>query len=163
MTFETTYREQYAAVYRFCCRMTGSTEEGRDLTQETFMRLYTAVRRNEIPDQPVAWLFRVAGNLCISSLRQNRRRAVLLEQNQERLQPSSGPLGKYENDETVRRVRQAMDRLSPRERLLVNLYQERRSYSEMAEIVGVRKSSVGTLLSRALAQLRTPSITGVKS
>jgi RNA polymerase sigma factor (sigma-70 family) len=163
MTFETTYQEQYAAVYRFCCRMTGSAEEGRDLTQETFMRLYTAVQRNEIPDQPVAWLFRVAGNLCISNLRQNRRRAALLDQNQERLQPSSDPPDGYDNDETLRRIRQALERLSPRDRLLINLYQEQRSYAEIAEIIGVRKSSVGTLLSRALSQLRTPSITGVKS
>ncbi len=160
--FETTYREHYAAVYRFCYRLIGSAEEARDLTQETFVRFYDSVRRNENLDHPVAWLYRVAGNLCISGLRQNRRRAEILQSQAIEVETGGHPELDYERQETLRRIRKAMSKLPARDQVLLNLYMERRPYEEMAEVIGVSRSSVGTLLSRALSQLRSSENTGVK-
>jgi RNA polymerase sigma-70 factor (ECF subfamily) len=162
MTFETVYREHYATIYRFCHRLTGSPEEARDLTQETFMRFYTAVQHSQPIDQPAAWLYRVAGNMCITSLRQNRRRAELLDQNRDCLPSETTTEPDFMHREAIRKIRQALDRLSPRDQVLINLYQERRSYTEIAEIIGVQPGSVGTLLSRAIAQLRSLETTGAK-
>jgi RNA polymerase sigma factor (sigma-70 family) len=72
------------------------------------------------------------------------------------------PDRQYEKQELIGRIRKVMAELPPRDQVMLNLYQDRRSYDEIAEIIGVKRSSVGTLLSRALAQLRIPEITGVK-
>jgi RNA polymerase sigma factor (sigma-70 family) len=45
-----------------------------DILSETFVRLIEEVRRGRVPDQPRAWLYRVAANLVIDG---GRRRAVL--------------------------------------------------------------------------------------
>ena len=162
MMFETTYRDHYAAIYRFCHRLTGCAEEARDMTQETFMRFYYAVQRHDKIDHPTAWLYRVAGNLCISGLRQGRRRAEILRHQPSEAAGGSDPEQELAQRETMLRIRDAVQRLSVRDQVLLNLYMDRRPYAEMAEVVGVRRGSVGTLLSRALAQLRSPEITGVK-
>ena len=132
------------------------------MTQETFVRFYDSVQRNEKLDHPVAWLYRVAGNLCISGMRQNRRRAEILQNQAVETEAAGHPDQDYEHRETLTRLRKAMQKLSARDQVLLNLYMEQRPYEEMAEIIGVRRSSVGTLLSRALSQLRTSEITGVK-
>jgi len=162
MEFEAAYKEHYAAIYRYCYRLLGSGEMARDLTQETFMRLLVTSRQGQDPENPAAWLYRVASNLCLSHLSQTRRHTNLLQTKTANSQNVGEPDRQYERQELIGRIRAAIAQLSPRDQVMLNLYQDKRSYDEIAEIIGVRRSSVGTLLSRALGQLRRPEITGVK-
>jgi RNA polymerase sigma factor (sigma-70 family) len=54
-----------------------------------------------------------------------------------------------ERDEVVTSVRSALDKLEERDRQLLLMREEGFSYREMAEMVGVKATSVGTLLARA--------------
>lgn len=59
-----------------CYRMTGSILEAEDLAQETLLRAW---RRRETYEgrAPVrAWLYKIATNLCLDSLRQRPRRSL---------------------------------------------------------------------------------------
>ncbi len=114
------------------------------------------------PENPAAWLYRVASNLCLSHLSQTRRHTSLLRDKAEQNQGAAEPEHLYERQELIKRIRAAIAELPPRDQVMLNLYQDKRSYDEIAEVIGVRRSSVGTLLSRALDQLRVPEITGVK-
>lgn len=49
-------------LYRFSFRMTGNKAFAEDAVQETFLRALDNVVALEIHDNPMAWLFRVAGN-----------------------------------------------------------------------------------------------------
>ena len=55
-----------------------------------------------------------------------------------------------EREDGIRRVRAALERLAPRDREVLLLRQEGFSYKEIAQVVNVAPTSVGTLLARAL-------------
>ncbi|MBW3534800.1 MAG: hypothetical protein KY453_06205 [Gemmatimonadetes bacterium] len=65
------------------------------------------------------------------------------------------PLGEVEQAETVARVRGALDALDGRDRELLLMREEGFSYQEMADAVGVKASSIGTLLARAQRRFET--------
>ncbi len=56
-------------IFRYVWRSVGNEEDARDLTQETFVRAYFAIRTFE-PSAPfTAWLYRIATNLCRDRVR----------------------------------------------------------------------------------------------
>ncbi len=68
----------YDAHHRELATFIGGIERdprtAEDVLSETFLRLIEEVRRGRVPDQPRAWLYRVAANLVIDG---GRRRAVV--------------------------------------------------------------------------------------
>jgi RNA polymerase sigma-70 factor, ECF subfamily len=59
-----------------CYRMLGSVQEADDMVQETFWRAWNRRDTYEGRSTVRAWLYRIATNLCIDSLRQRPRRAL---------------------------------------------------------------------------------------
>lgn len=56
----------HAEVAAYLRRLTHEAEVAEDLAQEAFLRLQREIQRGRAPDNPRAWLYRVAGNLAIS-------------------------------------------------------------------------------------------------
>jgi RNA polymerase sigma-70 factor (ECF subfamily) len=61
-------------LHRYCARMTGSVADGEDIVQDTLARAYYMLA--ELPAMPELrpWLFRVANNRALDSLRRYDRR-----------------------------------------------------------------------------------------
>ncbi len=59
-----------------CYRMVGSIHEAEDMVQETFWRAWTHRGMFEGGPKLRAWLYKIATNLCIDSLRQRPRRLL---------------------------------------------------------------------------------------
>ena len=72
--FETLYDRHHRALLSFCRHMLGSTEDGEDALQQTFLRAHGALRGGQVPDAIRPWLFAIARNRCLSML--SARRAV---------------------------------------------------------------------------------------
>ena len=67
-------------------------------------------------------------------------------------EPPARPDLTLEHDEQRSVIRAALATLSPRERELLLLQAEGFSYREIARVLGIRETSVGTLLRRARTQ-----------
>ena len=152
--FRGVFELRYATLYRYLDRLTGDESLASELAQETFVRLY---ERGAMPENVRGWLVSVAHNLLRDDRRRSSRRSRLLGQRQ--VEDLMGdPM--IASDEAVERaelqgaVRAALDSLPERDRKLLLLRYEGYSYQELAELVQVAPTSIGTLLSRAHAAFR---------
>lgn len=150
--FEQLFDEVYPSLFRYCHRLVGDADVADDTAQEAFVRLV----ERDVQGAPRAlrvWLFRVATHLIRDRVRMAVNRQRLLTWNPVLPSGTPDPAEAVERDESVRRVRRALDTLEPRDRTLLLMREEGFSYREMAEAVGVATGSVGTLLARAQRRL----------
>lgn len=147
--WEEIYAEWRLPLLRYVHRLTRDTHLAEDVTHEAFLRL---LREQREVQNPRAWLFRV----CTNIVRDHARR--LATEDRSAIPPDGRapepPDVEYERAETVRMVRSALERLTPRDREALLLRESGFRYAEIAEIIGVRTEIVPTLVARALRRLQ---------
>jgi RNA polymerase sigma factor (sigma-70 family) len=143
------FTQYHASLVRVIYRRTGDRERAEEIAQEVFARAAVAPPRNPRP-----WLFAVALNLIREEGRTAVRRGRLLElYRDERPQMAPPPDEELERSERVRRVRSALETLSPRDREALLLKAEGFNYDEIAASLGLAKGAIGTTLARARRRL----------
>jgi RNA polymerase sigma-70 factor (ECF subfamily) len=139
------FREHGAAVYRFALVLLRNEQDAEDVVQETFMKLLQHLRSDGNTANLRGWLFTVAAH---ASRDRQRRRFRWLPWTAAS-EPSVDPPAIHDEDGRYRALRRALARLSDRDRLLLMLRAQGLSYREIADVTGIRNSSVGQLLARA--------------
>jgi RNA polymerase sigma-70 factor (ECF subfamily) len=74
--FEELYRMHAGRVYALCLRLTADATEGRELTQDTFVRAWEALPRFRADASFTTWLHRIAVNALLERRRRDRRRTA---------------------------------------------------------------------------------------
>ncbi len=159
-----TYQHRLVAVMH---HLVGNAEEAEDLAQEVFLRVYRARKKYRPRSKFSTWLFTIANNLALNSLRARQRKpSVPLNLSE------SGPLGPRPAEQLVQDrnhgpaqhvqqqelaavIRQALESLNERQRMAVVLNKfEDMGYAEIAEVMGLTPKAIKSLLSRARENLR---------
>lgn len=157
--FDEVFRRYYAAVYGVLMRITGSPEEAEDLAQEVFLRFHEHQYHLDPDGNLGGWLYRVATHAGFNSLRSRRRRRdrllrwARLERPLQETAPSAASVLEERQDADL--VRHVLAGLRERDQTVLVLRYSGVSYAEIADAIGVKPSSVGTLLVRAEQALRT--------
>ena len=146
------------AVYNLIYRFTGNRGDSENLTQETWLRLWSALPRVAL-DRPLKpYLLRIAFNLCRSWAA--RARAPWLDVDIDEAQDwltdeDEDVVDRLSEAELRERVVGAIDRLSPMYRAVMTLrYSEDLSYEEIAQTLNLPLNTVRTYLRRAKGRLR---------
>jgi len=135
-------------VYEYALRMTGSSHDAGDISQEVFIKLFEK-RDNLAGIKNIkAWLIVITRNLCLNHLR-NKKREVPLEQIE-----STMPLHPNGDNSNYAILEKAMKGLKTkfREVLILREYQGF-SYEEISEILQTTVSAVKSMLFNARTQL----------
>jgi RNA polymerase sigma factor (sigma-70 family) len=153
--FRACYEAYHVALHRYVSRLAGNPSLADDFTQELFVRLWKEMSTAGDPDSPRAWLYRVATNLVIDGAHKRRRTiAVILPLDSA---PENRAAGGSNVEETVARrdlVRRVLQRLPEPMRQCLLLHHEGLTGKEIADVLGVKASYVGTLVLRAHDRFR---------
>ena len=148
VTYRQTIRPLYAYVSR---RVGGDAALAEDLVQETWMRALDAWPARGVPDEPLAWLIRVARNTLISHFR--RLRPELLDPAVIDLE--AAPAVASEDPERASVVGWALTRLRRGHAELIEaFYFEGKTVREIAAERSLSERAVEGRLRRARARLK---------
>lgn len=157
----------YPPVQRYFARKT-LTEDALDLTQETFLSLYSALDGFRGEAQFSTWVFTIARNLRTQWFKRQNRINQLTDgpaesistvtcQDEELVIIDSEPssLDQFMHKEVLMRLRKAIEELPDkmRECLMLRLYHDLK-YQEIADIMNISIQTVKAHLSQAKQKLR---------
>ena len=150
-TAERLFVTYHATLVRYLTRRLGDRDWAEEVAQETFVR---ALRQETIVNER-AWVFAVAHNLVRDGARRDARNRRHLELMAAEARDAEEPDAEQtvERAEQLRMARQALATLTERDRQALLLKEEGLDYQEIADVLGIEKSSVGTTLSRARRRL----------
>ncbi len=156
--FEALYRRYRERLYAFLVRHTGDPTTAQDLFQETFLRVFRDRNRYQPLTAFTTWLFTIARNLFLDSLKRGGPAPVSAESEagtRPLTDPAPDPLNCLEMRETEAALRQALRSLPEQDRaiLLLSRFGGLR-YRQIAEILGISEGAVKVRAHRALQALR---------
>jgi RNA polymerase sigma-70 factor (ECF subfamily) len=152
--------EHQRYVYNLALRVLKDENEALDLTQETFIRAWTALPNFRGQSRFRTWLYRIVTNLCYNRL-PNLRRSLhelgedVVEEIPETKAAFANPARRLESKELREHLHRAVDALDEHYRLLIAMrYQDELSYDEIASTLNLPLGTVKTGLFRAKERLR---------
>jgi RNA polymerase sigma-70 factor (ECF subfamily) len=166
-SFELLLRRYRTPLVNFLYRMVRDTAVAEDLAQEVFLRVYRARQQYAPSAKFTTWMFRIATNLALNSMRDNRHRKmeISMDQATDSGEDEQRPLEVPDRapsveQELVARCRaemimKAIHALPEKQRaaVLLHKYQEL-DYDEIAGVLECSESALKSLLFRAYETLR---------
>ncbi len=164
--FEELVRMYEQTVLRLAMQLVRSEDEARDLYQESFLKIYRSLGRFRFQSRFSTWVYRVVMNVCLDHLRKTKRRRevsptpdadgqgdffrTLPEE-----RPGLDPDRALRAREIAGRLKQALERLSPRERLVFELrHYQGLKLRVIGDYCGTSEETAKNCLFRATQKLR---------
>ncbi|HXS94555.1 MAG TPA: sigma-70 family RNA polymerase sigma factor [Candidatus Limnocylindrales bacterium] len=138
---------------RYLVCMGLNRDEAQDIVQETFLRLQRHTPTGEAMEQMRSWLFRVAHNEALNRRQKYERRFGSPLEGVEALAGPGTPELAFIEKERRAMVARAVGRLAQVERECLLLRSEGLRYREIAEVLGMGRSTVADTVARAIRKL----------
>ena len=141
-------------VFTLCIRLVKNPMNAEELTQDSFLKAFRSINSYRSESKFSTWLYRIAYNTCISSLRKNGEVESEID---ERSLASSENLGlkKMETDDRDAQLTTLLSQLKSEEQLMVQLfYLEEQSIKEIEVITGLSESNIKVKLHRVKQKLK---------
>ena len=151
LLFET-YKDR---VFSIAVYSLGDQAIADDVTQQIFLKLFTAIGQFRGDSEFTTWLYRLVVNACLDERRRARRlvswgdSVAMKNPSEKRSQEKQ-----YARKEIAEAVQNAISQLKPKFRLPILLkYVEGLSYDEIAAVMGCSKGTVASRLNRGHGEL----------
>jgi RNA polymerase sigma factor (sigma-70 family) len=152
--FADLYERTFPRVYGYVASLLRDRSAAEDVTAQAFERAYRKRKSYRASRGSMdAWLFGIARNAALDELRRRKRRATLEGDPED----TGSPAPQDEAESAIRRetVRAALVSLDGRERDLIALkFAGGLSNAEIARVLRMSESNVGTRLHRTITKLR---------
>jgi len=151
LTFEEAFAAHQRVVYRYAFGLTRDRALAEDVTQEVFLRLHGHLDGAQRAGMLRAWLLRVTANVTRNLLRTGRRSAArdeVFTAEMIEARDTPNPDEALQRRSEIEKAQRALDRIKEPLRSCLLLRHEGLSYREIAAALGLRDSSVGSLIAR---------------
>jgi RNA polymerase sigma-70 factor (ECF subfamily) len=158
--------DKYSAnIYRLALKMLSQPQDAEDVLQETFLKAFRGLKNFDGRARLSTWLFRIATNEALMSLRRHKTEFVSIDEPVETEDGEQEPVqivdwcclpeGEMMSKEARNHLSAAAERLPHTLRVVFLLRDiEDLSTQETAEVLGLTETAVKTRLSRARMRLR---------
>ena len=169
--FEELVRKYDRDVLRLALNLMKRPEDARDVYQEAFLKVYRNLHRFRFECSFYTWLYRIVTNVCLDHLRRRQARpedqAPEIHPNrmeegprdffdyQKEHRPTLDPERTLIGKEIQSRISRAMERLSPRERVVFEMkHYQGLKLRAIGDALGTTEETVKNSLFRATRKLR---------
>lgn len=166
--FDTLVRQYDQAVLRLALHLTGSEQDAEDIHQEAFLKAYRYLGNFRFECSFYTWIYRIVTNLCLDLLRRRKSRredqAVMLDASGEEIdlltnvsdqRASANPDRELNRKFLGERIREALDKLTPRERMVFELkHYQGLKLRTIGEMLNTTEETAKNTLFRATRKLR---------
>jgi RNA polymerase sigma-70 factor, ECF subfamily len=159
-------------VLRLALNLMKRPEDARDVYQEAFLKVYRNLHRFRFECSFYTWLYRIVTNVCLDQLRRRQARpedqapetnashhdetVTDFFERQREHRPALDPERQLFGKEIQRRIASAMQRLSPRERIVFELkHYQGLKLRAIGDALGTTEETVKNSLFRATRKLRS--------
>ena len=147
----------YADIYSYLRRLCGSAADTEDLTQQTFLKVWSSLDSFAGRSKFSTWLYRIAHNTYIDFQRGNagRTRDRSDQWWAECIDTNPGPFANVAERQLARRLYETVEKLDEDKRNIVHLhYYQGLSIRETSKVLGVATSTVKYRLREVFKVLR---------
>lgn len=158
--FEELIRQYEKKVYSLCFRMCGNSEDAEEAAQDAFLALWRGIDRFRQESSLSTWIYRLATNACIDTLRRRKKQSGSVSLDDEELfvdavDTSPQPQETVEHRETQKLLQEGLSALPEEYRKVLILREiEGLSYTEIAESASIELGTVKSRISRGRSLLR---------
>ena len=125
-----------------------------DVTQQIFLKLFTAIKQFRGDSEFTTWLYRLVVNACMDERRRSMRLLPIGETVTMKAAIPNTQDKQFARAEIAEAVQLAISKLKPKFRVPILLkYVEGMSYEEIARVMGCSKGTVASRLNRGHGQL----------
>ena len=157
LAFISLYNKYKGPIYSFCANMLFDKDAASDVMQDTFLRVYENKLRLQKTSAFRSWVFTIARNQCLNTIKRNKRMVRMNGETDEQLpamQTQHTPADKLEKSEEIALVNRLLADLKPeyREVLVLREYLNL-AYEDIAAVTRCTVSSVKSRLFKARRKL----------
>lgn len=145
-------KENEGLIFKVATLYTNSLQDKEDLYQEIVFQLWKSFDTFNEQSKLSTWMYRVAMNTAIYNLKSVKRRINTISINTE-TERYADVVDKSE-EERLRLLYESIQTLNLLEKGVILLYLEGKNHQEIAEIIGITTSNVGTKISRIKEKLK---------
>lgn len=152
--FLATIEQHKGILYKVARAYCPNEADRQDLVQEMMIQIWQSIHRYNGQFKISTWLYRISLNVAISFYRKNtsRRSKYTLLNEQSAQIPTED---KTEIEQQLNLLEQFISELKEIDKALMILYLEDKSHAEIAGILGISVSNVGTKIGRIKDKLKT--------
>jgi RNA polymerase sigma factor (sigma-70 family) len=153
-------------VWHIIISMVGSRQDGEDLFQEVFLRVFKGLKKFRSDARISTWIGSITHNVCVDYFRNRKRETLIWAEDQEQVNGFAGASDmsykKPENDDLKQVVIDMISKLPATYRTVITLYHlDDQSYQDIASITGMPEGTVKSYISRARNLLREMLVSAV--
>jgi RNA polymerase sigma-70 factor (ECF subfamily) len=151
-------RIYYADIFAYLRRLCPSGEDAEDLTQETFLKVWSSLASFTGRSRFSTWIYRIAYNTYIDWQRRNIRNSLSQRDKwwQESIDTNPGPFANLAERQLAQRLYQAVNQLDEDKKHVVHLhYYQGLSIRETAKVLNIATSTIKYRLREVLKILKT--------